>query len=217
MRVRLLMLPFMVFALCASHAALASAQDPVPNRVVQYDNYGPPPANLDELWSAAQLVVRGIVEGSQVRRAAPSGPPSVVTDHRVRVLEILKDSLGRKENREVIHVLQSAGSLSIEGKEFTVDPGSMAVLARGQEVLVFLNEWTKGGGFSIAAGPAGVYILDEDVLRLPSFIRPVFGDRRTVAKAEFLAALRYIWSDGHVTQGPSWTVYLYTECGPDLL
>lgn len=192
MRIGLLVLPLLVVALVLSTATAVrgTPQRGAPERGVLYVNYGPPPHNLDELWDISQLVVRGAVEASQVRRATPSGPPSVVTDHRVRVLEVLKNSLGRTTNLQVIHVLQSAGSMTVDGKEITVDPGSMPVLAPKQEVVVFLTEWAKGGGFAISSGPSGLYVLDDAVLKIPSFMKPAFADEGTVTKSRFLSTLR---------------------------
>lgn len=156
---------------------------------ILYPNYGPPPASLDELWERAQLIVRGVIEDSHVRPLAPANRPTVVTDHRLRVTEVLKGALPGAGAR-VVHVLQTAGSLTIDGIAVTVDPGAMPVLRRQQDVLLFLNEWRTAGGYSIAFGPAGLYLLDDDEVRVPVFMKPDLDNNSRVSKADFLRALR---------------------------
>lgn len=162
-----------------------------PQQGVMTTNYGPAPASLDQLWAEAGVVLRGRIEHSVVRPAVPDGQ-SVVTDHRVQVLEILKDDDTVRTAKQV-HVLQPAGTLEIGGVRITADPGSMPVFAPGQELLLFLNEWKRGSGYGIAFGPAGVFVLDNDVVELPAAARnlaPAFGGGKQIDKAEFLKTLR---------------------------
>lgn len=180
-----------VAALCTAIAAETPTSSGLqgPKRAVLYPNYGPPPDSIDELWDAADLIVRGVIENSHVRRSTPTGRATVVTDHRLRVSEVLKGAVPGTDHR-VVHVLQSAGTLVVDGTEITVDPGSMPVLAPHQEILVFLNKWTNGAGYSITAGPAGLYVLDDERVTIPNFMTPVVGGKANVAKDDFLAALR---------------------------
>lgn len=164
-----------------------------PTRVTVVPNYGPPPTSLDELWDQAEVVVRGYVEDSHVRRPFPGTGSGPVTDHRLKAIEILKGH-SERAGVQTIHVIQVAGSLSIDGREMVVDPGDMPVLAPGQEILVFLHNWKAAGGFQISGGPAGLYILDENEVPIPrrarSLMRATFGDTGRVSKSYFLDVLR---------------------------
>jgi hypothetical protein len=166
----------------------ASAQKPDSQRGELYINYGPPPASAEELRQASELIVVGVVERSQVRAAGDATLPSVVTDHLLRVTEVIQGKLPEAGN--TIHVLQRAGTMEVDGRQITVSPGSMPVLAPGQEALLFLTNWHTGGGFVITAGPAGLVILDDASLRPPPLLRSVFSGAKSLTRAQFVDGIR---------------------------
>jgi hypothetical protein len=163
-----------------------------PNRGILYADYGPDPASFDELWRASDLVVRGSVQATTVRRSNASKRAVPVTLHRLQVLEVLKSS-GASDARQTISLVQMAGSLDIDGMQVTVDPGSMPILAPKQEVLAFLKTDPQGLGFSIAFGPAGLYVVSQENVTIPreaSALLPLFHGQSTVRRADFMAAMK---------------------------
>jgi hypothetical protein len=182
-----------LLAMCILVAnAFAQERQTTPERVVVNVDYGPPPRSLELLWRASPLVVRGRVESSKVRVAAPGDiHPDVITDHRVAVLEVFKDE-AKAASAGQIHVLQHAGTLNVGGKIIVSDPEGMPVFVSGQELVLFLRPRTKAGGFSIVSGPSGAYATDGDIVRLPSGARRFqeFGQRPEITKEEFFATVR---------------------------
>ncbi len=178
---------------CLFSYATAYEQQTQPARVVEEVDYGPAPESLEQLFALSPLVVRARIENSRVREAVPGAKrPSVVTDHRVTVLEVLKDDEKRLGERRQIQVLQHAGTLNVGGTVIVADPGSMPVFVSGQELVLFLRELDKLGGYEIVSGPSGAYVTDDETVRLPraaSRFRE-FSDRREVTKTEFLSTVR---------------------------
>ena len=165
-----------------------------PSRGTLYADYDPAPASLDDLWRESDLIVQGRILVTNVRRSNSAKRAVPVTEHQLHLTDVLKSPPGSNFSAKTVTVRQLAGSLDIDGMQITVDPGSMPILAPQQEVVLFLKKSEdQEGGFSIAYGPAGVYILDNDRVAIPQVAKPLrslFGGQSYVSKADFLAAMK---------------------------
>jgi hypothetical protein len=179
----------------ATTGATALGQKPPnkPDRGIIHADYGPDPTSLEEMWRVSDLIVRGSVKTSSLQRSSASKRAVPTTRHHLQLLEILKDDTKSHKVNQAITLVQMAGSLDIDGMQVTVDPGRMPILAPKQEVLVFLRRVDGSQDFSLAYGPAGLYVLDDPTVTIPAEARPIrslFQEKGAVPRNEFLTVVK---------------------------
>ena len=160
-----------------------------------YVEYDQVPASFEELWRESELVVRGTIKATKVRRSSASKNAVPVTEQLLDIEEVLKSSPKGHDVGAKLFVLQAAGTLEIDGTLLTVDGGrNMPVLAPGQEVLLFLKPSERGGPEYVPAyGAVGVYVLDGDAVTIPEeakALRSLFNANSSVPKTDFLSTLK---------------------------
>ena len=186
----------LILAIAASEATAPyqATQRPPPTHGTLYADQGAPPTSFEELWQFADLVVRGRVEATTLRRSNARKRAVPLTEHRLRVLEVLKQAGASDIAGQTIAVVQVAGSLDIDGMHITVDAGRLLVLAAKQEALLFLKKNEQESAFAIIFGNAGLYVLGEEHVAIPEesskAVRALFNGKSTVSRSEFLAVLK---------------------------
>lgn len=155
----------------------------------------PPPPSFDALWASSPVIIRAEITHSKVRQEhdrATGAPPAVLTEHTVRILEVLKDD-GSIGTRKQTSFAQHGGTLEIRGMLLTANPSPLPLFGPGNELLLFLTLWKSANSFAINYATAGVYVLDEEKVEIhptAKHFAASFGGRREVPKAEFLSIVR---------------------------
>ena len=153
------------------------------------------PATLRGLFSVVAVVVRGRVVSSSPRRYDLNhGRAMPLTAHDFQIDEVFKlDPMAVPKNASNITVIQHGGTIvDQDGREIT---GALNEIYKpGQELIVFLNVSPEAGGFTVAYGPAGGFLIVDKEVSIPQGLQSYaeFGGRPSIPTATFVQLLRQL-------------------------
>jgi hypothetical protein len=153
-------------------------------------DYEPPPATLRGLFADVAVVVRGRVISSSPRLRNQSIP---LTAHDFQIDEVFKpDSTGLPKSASNITVIQDGGtSEDLNGRVVTM--AVKDVYKPGQEVILFLRASPGDGGFTMAYGPSGGFLVVNNDVLVPERVRSHYSElngRQSIPTAAFVQLLR---------------------------
>ncbi len=179
-----------VCALWIAGMASSATQETQDQVVAVITDYELPPATLDAAWKIAPIIVRGQVQSSIVReRAAPRRPvPRARTEHRVKLLEILKGAsvIGTRTELVVAQDTVEAGASSTN----IPHKGGGDLFKPSEEYVFFLEPLPGGSAFGVTWGGGGAYRLLGDHAIVPGAAGRMWQFREHLTRDEFLYALR---------------------------
>ena len=186
-----------VLAFCVATSFLYGQQPRRPpgeprGSIVDYDA---PPPTLRGLFLVVAVVVRGRVISSSPRRYDVTGGRSIpLTAHDFQIDEVFKlDPVAVPKGASNITVIQHGGTIvDQDGNEIT---GKLGEIYRpGQELIVFLNVSPAAGGFTVAYGPSGGFLVMDREVSIPQGLRQYaeFGGRPSIPTATFVQLLRQL-------------------------
>ncbi len=155
--------------------------------VVEVD-YDPPPDSLEGLYDASMVIVRARIGASQPRMIKDMP----VTTSSAQVLEVLKgDDISEGQQ---IAITLPIGSATVGGHKAMTSAHGFEGVAEGTEAVLFLERWPAAGTFGLKHGPAGVYQLNADSVRMPAAAArwAAFANRPTPSRADFLTIMRQL-------------------------
>jgi hypothetical protein len=120
-----------------------------------------PTLTVRALTASAGAVVRVAVRSSDTFLSSDGN--SVLTDYRVAVLDVLKDSASHLSVGDVITVRRIGGTLDIEGRKFHSNEAGFAPFSTGAEYVLFLTT-DSGQPFAMFAGPQSAYLVHQGTL-----------------------------------------------------
>ncbi|MFV8752916.1 cupin domain-containing protein [Nannocystaceae bacterium ST9] len=137
-----------VLGACASVAVQSSASKPAPD---------PAPRSTSEVASTSAAVI-GLAEAP--RAIAPNGAASITHLARGRNAYLGKLEMDpggavpvhRDPTEEFIHVLEGRGTMTIEGREYAIEPGTTVYMPAGVEVS-YRNGDARLVAIQVFAGP----------------------------------------------------------------
>jgi hypothetical protein len=188
-------------ALCAAGIAGSASSAPQQTQdqvVVVITDYELPPATLDAAWKIAPIGVRGQIQSSVVReRAAGRRPvPLAVTEHRVKLLEILKGASAIGTRAELVvaqdTVEASASRMGVPHK------GGGGLFKPAEEYVLFLEPLPGQAAFGVVWGGGGSFRLLGDDAIVPGPAQRMWQFREQLTRDEFMHALRSRREDKHV-------------------
>ena len=158
--------------------------------IVDYDS---PPATLRGLFADVAVVVRGRVISSSPRRYDLKYRSIPLTAHDFQITELFKLDPAVSKSASNITVIQYGGTIIDEnGKEIT---GALNEIYKpGQELIVFLNVSPAAGGFTVAYGPVGGFLVMNDEVLVPEGVRSYaeFNGRQSIPTATFVQLLHQL-------------------------
>ena len=183
--------------LVAGAATAGQASQPSQEQI-QITDSALPPATLEEMWQEADIVAVVRIRTALLKeiQSSPSHPTRLLTEHRAVVSELLKT----KEPLEVsdeMSISVAVGTKTLaDGQTVKAIAAGVRAFLPGEVLLVFLKRWPFAGGYGLAYGQAGYYQFDHPQIALPVEVSqwPTFAGRRSVSRAEFMAALRRLKS-----------------------
>jgi hypothetical protein len=124
-----------------------------------YFQYLAPPAALNDFGAAVPAMALVEVLTSQRRElTVRTGSPGEIVEHRMRVIEVLKDDQGDLARSPTIQVSQAD-----DVKEF---PAFVA----GQRLILMLKAWPEAGTYGVLFGAQGTMAIDGERVAIPSGI-----------------------------------------------
>ena len=88
---------------------------------------------------------------------------AILTDYRVAVLDVIKDSASRLNAGDVITIRRVGGTVNVEGRPFVSNEAGFAPFSDGAEYLLFLKT-DAGQPFEMFAGPQSAYLVHQGTL-----------------------------------------------------
>jgi hypothetical protein len=157
-------------------------------------DYDPPPATLRGLFADVPVVVRGRVISSSPRRYDIQNRSIPLTAHDFEIDEAFKlDPVVLPKNTSHITVIQDAGATEdLNGKAVTMNVDE--IYKPGQELILFLKASPGAGGFTVAYGPAGGFLIRNQEVLIPVRVKSYaeFSGRESIPKATFAGLLHQL-------------------------
>jgi hypothetical protein len=151
-------------------------------------DYAPPPATLRGLFADVAVVVRGRVLSSSPRRHDLGNRSIPLTAHDFQIDEVLEsDPIALPKSASNITVIQDAGTTEdLNGKPVTMAAND--VYKPGQELILFLRVSPGDGGFTMAYGPSGGFLVMNNDVLVPERVRSYaeFNGRQSIPAATFV-------------------------------
>ena len=155
-------------------------------------DYVPPPATLRGLLDDATVVVRGRVISSSSRRFDLGKRSIPLTAHDFQLDEVFKlDPVALPTGTSNITVIQDGGTTEdLNGAVVTMAVND--VYKPGQELILFLKAPPGAGGFTVAYGPSGGFLVMNNDVLIPERVRSYaeFNGRQSIPLATFVQLLR---------------------------
>ena len=195
--------PFTVLVLASilmatSRGSLAQSSPNQPAQTIQsHVDYQSPPATLGGLWAASDVVARLRVTGQSSRRFDLNANRSMpLIAHDTQVVELFKtdNTMTRPTH---ITVLQPGGTVEDNhGRTIKASVEGFDVYKPGEELILFLRSSPAAGGFMVAYGPAGSFVLDRNLVHIPVQVKtyPEFRGQDSVPIGELITSLRQLAS-----------------------
>ena len=120
-----------------------------------------PTLSVRALTAAAGAVVHVAVRSGDTFLS--SDGRAVLTDYRVAVVDVVKDSASHLSAGDVITVRRVGGRLDVEGRTFLSNEAGFAQFADGAEYVLFLKT-DSGQPFEMFAGPQSAYRVHQGTL-----------------------------------------------------
>ena len=120
-----------------------------------------PTLSVRALTAAAGAVVHVAVRSSDTFLSSDGS--AVLTDYRVAVVDVVKDSASHLNPGDVITIRRVGGRLNIEGRLFLSNEAGFAPFADGAEYVLFLKT-DAGQPFEMFAGPQSAYRVHQGTL-----------------------------------------------------
>lgn len=117
-----------------------------------------PAMSVRTLTAAAGAVVHISVRNSDTFLSSDGN--SVVTDYRVAIIDVIKDSAARLTPGDIVTVRRLGGTLDIEGRTVLSNEAGFAPFSSGAEYVLFLKT-DSGQPFEMFAGPQSAYRVHE--------------------------------------------------------
>ena len=117
-----------------------------------------PTPSLRGLIASAGAVVQVTVRNSD---SFVSSDGSIVTDYRIAVVDVIKESPGSRINTgDVITIRRIGGVVNIEGRRVFSNEGGFPPFASGSEYVLFLKT-DAGQPFEMLAGPQSAFLVHQ--------------------------------------------------------
>lgn len=120
-----------------------------------------PTLSVRAMTAAAGAVVHVAVRSGD--SFLSSDGSAILTDYRVAVIDVIKDSGPRLNSGDVITVRRVGGSLKIEGRTVLSNEAGFAPFSSGAEYVLFLKT-DSGQPFAMLAGPQSAYLVHQGTL-----------------------------------------------------
>jgi hypothetical protein len=117
-----------------------------------------PMLSVRALADSAGAVVHVSVRSSDT--FVSSDGNTVLTDYRVAIVDVVKDSASRLTPGEVVTIRRVGGTLNIEGRNFLSNEAGFAPFSTAAEYVLFLKT-DSGQPFEMLAGPQSAYLVRE--------------------------------------------------------
>ena len=117
-----------------------------------------PALSVRALTASAGAVVHVAVRSSDTFLSSDGS--TVLTDYRVAVVDVIKDSASHVSSGDVITVRRVGGTLNIEGRKFLSNEAGFAPFSTGAEYVLFLKT-DSGQPFEMLAGPQSAYLVHQ--------------------------------------------------------
>ena len=157
-------------------------------------DYDAPPPTLRGLFADVAVVVRGRVISSSPRRYDLKYGAMPLTAHDFQIDEVFKlDPIAVPKSASNITVIQHGGTI-VDQNGNVITGALNEIYKPGQELIVFLNASPTAGGFTVAYGPSGSFLMmNRDVL-IPEGLRSYaeFNGRQSIPTATFVQLLRQL-------------------------
>jgi hypothetical protein len=117
-----------------------------------------PAMSVRALTASAGAVVHVAVRSSDTFLSSDGG--TVLTDYRVAIVDVLKDSASHLNPGDVVTIRRVGGTLNLEGRTFLSNEAGFAPFASGAEYVLFLKT-ESGQPFEMLAGPQSAYLVHQ--------------------------------------------------------
>ena len=117
-----------------------------------------PTLTVRALTASAGAVVHVAVRSSDTFLSSDGS--TVLTDYRVAVVDVIKDSASHVSAGDVITVRRVGGTLNIEGRKFQSNEAGFAPFSTGAEYVLFLKT-DSGQPFEMLSGPQSAYLVHQ--------------------------------------------------------
>jgi hypothetical protein len=117
-----------------------------------------PVMSVRALTAAAGAVVHVAVRSSDTFLSSDGG--TVLTDYRVAIVDVLKDSASHLIPGDVVTIRRVGGTLYLEGRTFFSNEAGFSPFASGAEYVLFLKT-ESGQPFEMFAGPQSAYLVHQ--------------------------------------------------------
>lgn len=117
-----------------------------------------PTLSVGALSAAAGAVVHVAVRSSDTFLSSDGS--AILTDYRVAVVDVIKDSASHVNAGDVITIRRVGGALKIEGRTFLSNEAGFAPFSTGAEYVLFLKT-DSGQPFEMLAGAQSAYLVHQ--------------------------------------------------------
>jgi hypothetical protein len=117
-----------------------------------------PALSVPALTAAAGAVVHVSVRSRDTFLSSDGS--AVLTDYRVAIVDVIKDSASRLNPGDVITIRRVGGTLSVEGRTFQSNEAGFAPFSAGAEYVLFLKT-DSGQPFEMLSGPQSAYLVHQ--------------------------------------------------------
>jgi hypothetical protein len=117
-----------------------------------------PAMSVRALTGAAGAVVHVSIRSADAFLS--SDGEAVLTDYRVAIVDVIKDSATHLNTGDVVTIRRVGGKLNLEGRTFLSNEAGFAPFASDAEYVLFLKT-DAGQPFEMLAGPQSAYLVHQ--------------------------------------------------------